>query len=356
MRWSDKRQQAPFRDTYPDELKGDIHPMFNSRLRMLNMAAISLVVVFVCVATAGAEADKKKTIDKAASVNGSVIPLKDFEREFGLYQNHFRSQSPNLPPDFLKRLRVQVVNEMINQELLFQDSQNQKIAIGKDELDKEVGAFQKQFPNADQYKQWLAKMNFTEESIRTQFKKRMMVGALLDKAIASKVQVKEEEAKTYFEENPDKFRVEESVRARHILIKLDKSADEKAKSAARKTLTDIKKKILSGEDFAELAKAHSQGPSGPRGGDLGYFKMGQMVKPFEEAAFKLAVNEVSDIVETRFGYHLIKVLDHKFPASPKFEEVKEKTIKMVRDARIRTQISDYIGKLRAQATIETFVE
>lgn len=330
--------------------------MFNPRLRIFALTAISLAVVLLCVATAGADADKKKTIEKAASVNGTVISIKDFDREFGIYQKHFRSQSPNLPPDFLKRLRVQVVNEMINQELLYQDSQKQKVSLAKEAVDKEVGAFQKQFPNEDQYREWLTKMQFTEESFKSQFKKRMMVRALVDKNIISKVNIKDDEAKAYFEKNPDKFRVEESVRARHILIKLDKAADEKTKADARKTLTEIKKKILSGDDFDELAKAHSQGPSGSRGGDLGYFKKGQMVKPFEEAAFKLAVNEVSDIVETRFGYHLIKVLDHKSPANPKYEEVKDKAIKMVRDERIRSQVSDYIGKLRAQAEIETFVE
>ena len=329
--------------------------MINPRLRFITLSVLGFMAIVTWVYAAGAEEAKESNETKAALVNGKIISTEDFQREYELYQNHFRSRSPNLTEDFLKRLRVQVVNEMINQELLYQASQKQEIVVGSEDVNKEIGAFQKKFPNETQYREWLNKMQFTEEAFKAQFAKRMTVRALVEKEIVSKINIKDKEAKAYFEKNPEKFKVDEVVRARHILIKLDKSADDKAKTAARKKLTDIKKLILSGEDFAELAKAHSQGPSGPRGGDLGYFKRGQMVKPFDEVAFKLAANEVSDIVETQFGYHLIKVVDHKLPESPKYDEAKDKTIKMMRNERIQKQVSDYIGKLREKATIETFI-
>ena len=114
--------------------------------------------------------------------------------------------------------------------------------------------------------------------------------------IASKITISDEAANKYFDENTAKFTRPERVRAQHILIKVQTGDDEKKKAGARKKLNDIKEKILGGEDFGALAKTHSEGPSNARGGDLGYFVRGQMVKSFEDTAFNLAPNEVSDIV------------------------------------------------------------
>jgi peptidyl-prolyl cis-trans isomerase C len=103
----------------------------------------------------------------------------------------------------------------------------------------------------------------------------------------------------------------EQVHARHILVKVDPKADATQKAAARKKIEDIQKQLKNGEDFSELAKKASDCPSNAKGGDVGYFGRGQMVKPFEDAAFSLKPGEVSGIVETEFGLHLIKVMDKK---------------------------------------------
>ena len=121
-------------------------------------------------------------------------------------------------------------------------------------------------------------------------------------------------------------------------------------------MADVQKKIVAGEDFADLAKKHSQGPSNVKGGDLGYFSKGQMVKPFEDVAFKLEPNEVSDLVETRFGYHLIKVLDHKPAKQAEFTEKKDQVLAKLRNERIQKQVGAYIKQLRQDAKIENLVE
>lgn len=336
--------------------------MIHSKLRIIPLLAIFLFAVLMLAPPLSAKetTDAKTPVEskneKAALVNGKVISHDDFNREYEVYKKHYSAKSPNLPDDFLKRLRAQVVNEMVNQELLYQASQKQKVNVSDATVEKEVANFQKRFPEPNMFQKWLESMRFTEDEFKAQFTKRITVRALVDKEIVSKISIKDEEAKTYFDNQPDKFHEDESVRARHILIKLDKTADDKAKAKARKELLDIKKKILAGEDFVELAKSHSQGPSAPRGGDLGYFKRGQMVKPFDMVAFKLAVNEVSDIVETQFGYHLIKVLDHKKATKPKFEEVKKKAKQILRNERIQKEVGVYIQELRKEATIETFVD
>jgi peptidyl-prolyl cis-trans isomerase C len=113
------------------------------------------------------------------------------------------------------------------------------------------------------------------------------------------------------------------VRASHILIKADPQADESQKAAARKKIKEIQNKLSKGEDFTALAREYSEGPSGTKGGDLGYFSRGQMVKPFEDAAFTSAPGQVSDIVETRLGYHLIKVTEKKPETIVAYADIKD---------------------------------
>ena len=119
----------------------------------------------------------------------------------------------------------------------------------------------------------------------------------------------------------------DKVSASHILLMYAgsmRSTATRSKEEAQEQIAALKADIDGGADFAELAKTYSDGPSKTKGGDLGYFKRGQMVKPFEDAAFSLDVNQVSDIVETRFGYHLIKVFDKRPARNLPYEEVAPK--------------------------------
>jgi len=146
------------------------------------------------------------------------------------------------------------------------------------------------------------------------------------------------------------------VRAMHILIKVDPGMDESKKAEARKKLKGIHNRLLKGEDFEALAKEYSEGPSAAKGGDLGYFGKGQMVKPFDEAAFGLSPGGLSDIVETQFGYHLIKVVDKKPEGVMSYEEVKDKLQQYIKQEKVREQVNLSIENLKEKAKIERFQE
>jgi peptidyl-prolyl cis-trans isomerase D len=127
------------------------------------------------------------------------------------------------------------------------------------------------------------------------------------KNFAGKVTVKEEEVREYYEAHPDEFHQEKSIEARHILFKIDQDADEKAVQEAKQKALKVLKLAQEGKDFAELAKTYSEGPSKDSGGYLGTFTRDKMVKPFSDAAFALKAGEISDLVKTQFGWHIIKV-------------------------------------------------
>ncbi len=153
---------------------------------------------------------------------------------------------------------------------------------------------------------------------------QILAQAYLERVIlAHQKPVSEKEIKRYYEEHKDRYAEPEAIRARHILIEVPQGASPEEKAKALKKVQEIREKALKGEDFAQLAKKYSDDPgTRDKGGDLGFFSRGQMVKEFEEAAFSLKPGEISQPVETAFGYHLIKVEEKRPARQKKLGEVK----------------------------------
>ncbi len=175
-------------------------------------------------------------------------------------------------------------------------------------------------------------LNPDPDSMKTYFKKNKedyrvpekinITYILIDpESLKAQVKVTDAEIRDYYEYHLDTFKQPKKVRARHILFKLGEDATEEEKEAVRKKAQEILKKVNQGEDFAALAEKYSEGPTSSKGGDLGYFSAGQMVKPFEDAAMAMKEGEVSEPVRTQFGYHLIKVEDIKEARTKPLDEV-----------------------------------
>jgi peptidyl-prolyl cis-trans isomerase C len=312
------------------------------------------ILVFVLPLTSALAKDEPGKI--AAKVGNRTIDMQTFEQEVAKYMMQYKGAQGNLPPAFMQQIRTQAINTLINREVLLQESEKRGIKANKEEVQKGIKSVQSRFPSQEKFQQALKELNLTQKDFEQQYMQQSKIQTLIDQEIISKIKIKEDEAKAYFDANSAQFDQKEKVRARHILMKVDKTADEKTKAEARKKLTEIQKKIISGEDFAEMAKQHSQGPSNVKGGDLGYFAKGQMVKPFEEVAFKLAAGEVSDVVETRFGYHLIKVVDRKSPKKAVYADQKQKIMGKLKNERIQKEVNTFITKLRKEAKIENLIQ
>jgi peptidyl-prolyl cis-trans isomerase C len=170
-----------------------------------------------------------------------------------------------------------------------------------------------------------------------------------------KINITEEDAKKHYDESPTQFEVKEQVRASHILIKPDitdpNNDPNQAKAEAKAKIQDLLEQIKDGADFAELAKANSACPSAAGGGDLKFFTRGKMAPPFEKAAFALEVGKVSDIVETQFGYHIIKVTDRKDAGTTSFEQAGDNIIKQLTQKKQKEFADKYIESLKAAANI-----
>ncbi|SFM43655.1 SurA N-terminal domain-containing protein [Thermodesulforhabdus norvegica] len=155
------------------------------------------------------------------------------------------------------------------------------------------------------------------------------------KNFSGEVDVTEDELKAYYDDHYEEYHQEKMVRARHILFRLPVDATEEEAKQVRARAEAVLQKARSGEDFAELARRYSEGPTASRGGDLGYFRRDEMVSEFSEVAFSLEPGQISDIVRTRYGFHIIKVEEIRPERQKGFEEVKEEIRQKITNEKAR---------------------
>ncbi|SPD75115.1 PpiC-type peptidyl-prolyl cis-trans isomerase [uncultured Desulfobacterium sp.] len=318
--------------------------------------ALAAFVGLTSISLSASAVEDKTPAIKVAVVNGSVITKDDFEKHMSAVQQQMASMGKSLNNDQLQSLKNDVLEEMIDRELLYQESKNNKVEIGESEVKEQLDMFKKQFPNEDEFKKELSRNHLSEDFIKSQIRQKLAIEQMIDKQIGDKITVSDEETKAYYNNNPQSFKKPEQVRASHILIKVDAKADEAQRAQARKKIEEIQQRIKKGEDFAALAKELSQCPSAAKGGDLGYFSRGQMTKPFEDAAFAMAPGEVSNIVETDFGFHLIKIADKKPESVMAYEDIKDRLGQYLKQIKIKDQVKVYVGQLKEKAKVERLLK
>ena len=317
--------------------------------RLYQITAILILVLFFLPALA---TDKKPSDEKVAVVNGDVISRIQFDKELKVHLERVSRQGRQISDDQMEELKKDILEGLIEREVLYQESQKAGIKIADQKVNDQLAGIKKRFPNEEEFKKALASMGLTEEEVRAQIQRGLAIRELIDQKVASKIAITDEETNAYYTGNPQLFKQPEKVKASHILIKVEPTADDTKKAEASKKIEEIQQKLKEGGDFAELAKEYSEGPSSAKGGDLGYFQRGQMVKPFEDTAFSMKANEVSGRVETRFGYHLIKVYDKKPEQTLAYADVKDKIAQRLKQEKVEKDATQYVENLKKDAKVE----
>lgn len=287
--------------------------------------------------------------DVAAQVNGHTITYQELNTEFrARTRRSFETVETN--PQW-QRIRKQILERMIDEQLLDEEAARQKISVSPEEVDQRLKTLEARFPSPKAFKEELSRRGITAAQLKTNIREGLMRHQLLKKEVLDKIAVSPEELESFYQAHKDKYTQEEAVHARHILIKVAPDAspedDRKAKEKARAVLAKAKK----GEDFAQLAKENSEGPTKDRGGDLGYFGRGQMVKPFEDAAFSLKAGEIRGPVRTKFGYHIVKVEDRKEAKQLTYKEVQGQVKEDLMTDKANARYEEYVDQLRKKAKI-----
>ena len=289
-----------------------------------------------------------------AQVNDHKIYMSDLAREMRMMGVDPRNAANNMNKESFIKFRDQLIESLINQELMYEEGKK----IGFEPKDAEVNAeIAKVKANTPNYNQILRMQGLTEEKFAVLVKRFMTMKKLRDEKIQPLAKpVTDDDIKKYYEENKGKYVQKESVRASHILLKTSANSTEQEKAEIRKKMESILQEARNGANFAELAKKYSQCPSAQQGGDLQYFTRGRMVQPFEDAAFALKPGEISDIVETEFGYHIILLQDKKPGRQLSLDEVKDSIEEVLSDKALNDALEEWLKPIREKASIKILLK
>lgn len=294
--------------------------------------------------------------DPVAEINGEAVLRSEFESAFERSRRQMAQQNPMATDAQLNELRSQVLNNLIDREVLFQESVTEGFGVSDERVDLEIESIRGQFSTEEEYQQALDNLGVSEAELELDIAKSLAIQGLLEEEVLGPLEVSDEEARSFYEENTDVFTQPDQVRARHILISTQDLESQDAVAEARSRAQDLLGELEQGADFAALAQEHSEGPSGPRGGDLGLFGRGQMVAPFEEAAFSLEEGGISDIVETQFGFHIIQVTEKVAGGPVPFEDVRGDIDQYLLQQKQGEAVQEYVDALREEAEIVRHVE
>ncbi len=283
----------------------------------LPIAGLALILAVFLIATAFSNKDV------VASVNGVSISKEE------LYST------------LVKQYGASSLSALIDNKIIEQEADKKDITITDKEINEELQTYIDSYGGEEAFQSALEQSGLKENDVKSDVENYLKIEKLLE----PEIKVTEEEMKTYFDENKESFNEQEQVEASHILV------DDK------KTAEEVAQKLADGQDFAELAKEYSTDASNAEsGGELGYFSKGEMAAEFEEAAFSMAKGEISDLVKTEYGYHIIKVTDKKAAKEAVYEDHKEDIKEILFDQKLQSEYATWLQEKKDEAEIENTLE
>jgi len=288
-----------------------------------------------------------------AKVGGKPITMLDIKRQEAMLTQQLQGYADSAQIVAMQpTIRKQAVDNAINRLLLEGALDKSGAKVDPKTVDERMSYFRKNFVSDEAYNADLAKRGMTPEQFRREIEIGILAEELFNKRTASIKPVSDADARAFYDANEERFAQPERVKASHILLQVNKDDSDairaQKKAEAQRILGELKK----GADFAELARKYSDCPSKQQGGDLGYFERGRMDPTFEKAAFGLKTGQMSGIVETPFGYHIIKTTDHTAASTAPFDQAKQNIIQYLTEQKKQQALTAYFDSLRGASNIQ----
>jgi peptidyl-prolyl cis-trans isomerase C len=308
-----------------------------------------MLTVFLGIASCEAASSKF-----VAKVNGVGIKNLTLDAAISNFIENQKMMGVDVKEEEKDELRRDILEELISAELLYQESKRAGLGDLSKEIKDQFEKIKKGFASEEEFKKVLKEKGVTEKDLKEDVEKGVYIKTFLEKNVYVDIEVSEEEKKQEYERHKDKLDVPEKISASHILIKVANDAKDEDKQKAKEKIETLRQRVLAGEDFAKLARDNSEDGSAPAGGDLGYFGRGEMVKPFEDAAFGLEIGQISPVVETEFGYHIVKLSDRTPAHKLSYEEVEAGLTRFLINKHREERLNELVDGLREKAKIEKF--
>jgi len=275
-----------------------------------------------------------------AEVNNTGISYQQWQNAFSTFISRYDNQTlSNMTDQTLASIKNSVTEQLISSILLYQYAQGKNIDISENDINEEIEAIKNNFDSEAEFNEALKRNNLTLNQLKDDIKRQLMIGEAIEQEY-EEIEITEEEISQYYEENKEVFFEPEKRKIRHILVE--------DKEEAERIMNQLNDGMV---DFEKLARDKSICPSSEQGGDLGYISRGQMVEKFETAAFSLEIGEMSDIVETEYGYHIIKCEDIKDEHQPSLEEAREDIENVLKSQKQNAAIEALITQLREDSEV-----
>ncbi len=258
-------------------------------------------------------------------------------------------------PQQFKQMQRQALDLLIAQELLWQTAEREGFVAETAEIDAAFEEVRREFPSDQALANHLRKNLLTEAEFRDDLKRRISIRKWAYGSLGETIRISEPDIHEYYAANQARFVQPEAINVRHILTKVPPDADEDTVAAARQRIDDVLAKARAGRDFAGLAKDYSEGPSASEGGDLGFAQRGTFVQPFEDAAFALEIGEISGVVRTGYGFHIIKLVDRREGRLIPESEVAPAIREYLFEDRLLATMANKVKALRDEASVEILI-
>jgi peptidyl-prolyl cis-trans isomerase C len=342
------------------------------KLFTLLLAAGGLAVSQILAATPGSQ--ETSTAGKSPKVTdlfpdvvvakGKGVEVKRSQLDDAMIsiKSTLAARGQELPPDEMNHLEQQVLDRLIQIQLLLLKATDGDKAAGKETCAKRLDAIKARAGSEEVLNRQLKSVGTTPEELQSKMTDESTAQIVLEREL--KISVSDDDVKKFYNDNPSKFEQPEMVRASHILLstrdpETNKELPDDQKAAKRAKAEELLKRARAGEDFAKLARENSEDPGSKDNGGEYQFPRGQMVPQFEAAAFSLKTNEISDIVTTQYGYHIIK-LTEKIPAKKvelaKVEADIKDYLKQQQMQKRQQDLQDYLDKLKKDCSIQILDE
>ncbi len=256
----------------------------------------------------------------------------------------------------INSIRELVLDDLIERELLYQDGVRAGISVDDELVRNQVGLLGDRFPDPETFESALSEMDMTVKDLERHIERGMLISRYVEKAFVDTLDITEQELEDFYRDNPEAFARPEQVRARHILREVDFDGPADGIQQEREFLDALRDRVDAGEDFGDIARENSTCPSSSQDGDLGFFGRGEMVPEFEDAAFALKAGEVSGIVETMFGFHLIQVVEKQEEGTVPFRDIKDRITDHLKQEKGKEAVTARLEELKETATITRMLD
>ena len=325
------------------------HGSSHGALRTIGLTFLAVLIGASAVTAQTPAPDRG--LDEIARVNGVVITRREFQIEYRQAVDKHVDEGQPVNEAYIAPIRRAVIQRMVEEELLFQESRRLGIAVSTEELDDRIAAARARFDSEGAFAQEIARLHMDENQYRRKLHRQMAIDRVIERQVMPSITLSEEEIRQFYDANPQRFKTPEKIRLSHILIRFAPGENTDQPTQARRKMETIAAQLTQGADFAALAKDYSEEPRREYGGDLGYVERGQILPQLETVAFELEVGETSPILTTGHGFHLLRVTDRKPGKVTTFEEaqpeIRQTLLQLKRDRAVKA----YADTIRKKADI-----